>query len=60
MCNLQAYAKKTDAELQFIIKDAREAGACAYELGNMEAVCKYLDQVNDAATTLYKRRQKSK
>jgi hypothetical protein len=57
MCNLQAYAKKTDAELLYIIKDAREA-AQAMRGVSESAECKYLDQVNDACTILAKRRSK--
>lgn len=56
-CNLAAYAKKTDAELHYIIKDASEAARCAQSLGNYESECKYLDQRNDAATILYRRAQ---
>jgi len=41
------------------MKDASEAAKCAQSLGNAAAEGKYLDQVNDAATELYKRRNAS-
>jgi hypothetical protein len=51
MSNLRAYAKKTDDELRYIISDASGAAmACRDCDGTAEA--KYLDQVNDATTTL--------
>lgn len=49
------YSKKTYAELYYIQKDAHEAAQCAQSLGNYVAECKYLDQVNDASTELFKR-----
>jgi hypothetical protein len=45
------YHNKTDAELEFIVKDAREA-AQAMRGFNYEAEAKYLDQINDAFTVL--------
>lgn len=48
---------KTDRELRYIIKDAGEA-ARAMRGHDPVAEAKYLDQVNDAATELYIRRQK--
>ena len=48
------YRNKTNAELQFIIKDAAEA----MRGWNDPAECKYLDQVNDAITELHRRRNK--
>jgi len=51
-----AYHRKTDAELLYIITDAREA-ARAMKGHNLEAECKYLDQVNDACTVLNYRRE---
>ena len=51
------YRNKTDAELQFIIKVAAEV-AEALRGWNDLAECKYLDQVNDASTELYRRRNK--
>jgi hypothetical protein len=51
------YSSKTIAELRYIQKDAYEAAKCAQDMGNTVAECKYLDQVNDASTELYKRRK---
>jgi transposase len=56
MTNLQSMKSKTEAELQYIMKDAHEAAVCARELRNEQAEMKYLDQINDAATELYRRR----
>lgn len=56
-CNIKAYSQKPDDELKFIIKDATEAAEAMRSIGNYQAECKYLDQVNDCATTLYNRRQ---
>ncbi len=50
------YHGKSDAELRYIIKDAREA-ADAMRGHNDQAECKYLDQVNDACTVLNYRRK---
>lgn len=50
------YADKTEAQLQYIIKDAAEAAACMRGM-DAAAEAKYLDQVNDAATELHRRRQ---
>ena len=47
------YSKKTRAELLYIIKDAGEAAQCMRGVSKV-AECKYLDQVNDACTTLYR------
>lgn len=44
-----AYHKKTDAELRYIAKDAKEA-ATAMKDHNSKAEAKYLDQVSDSAT----------
>lgn len=52
-----ARAMKTEAELRYIIKDAYEA-AQAMRDHDPVAEAKYLDQMNDAATELYIRRQK--
>lgn len=52
---MNRYANKTVAELQYIMKDASEAAKCAQALGNVQAECRYLDEVNDAATELHKR-----
>ena len=46
---------KTYAQLQYIIKDASEA-AKAMQGHDPKAEAKYLDQVNDAATELARRR----
>jgi hypothetical protein len=45
------YHKKSDAELQYILKDAR-AAADAMRGVNKQAEAKYLDQINDACTVL--------
>jgi hypothetical protein len=50
------YRNKTEAALRYIIKDAAEAAQCMKSIGNYAAECKYLDQVNDASTELYRRR----
>lgn len=49
------YSKKSIAELEFIKRDAYEAAQCAKALGNYQAECKYLDQMNDASSELFKR-----
>lgn len=51
-----AYHKKTNAELEYIVKDAGEA-AKAMQGHNPAAEAKYLDQVNDATTVLAYRKQ---
>jgi hypothetical protein len=56
MTNLEMMYCKTIAELEYIMRDAHEAAVCAHDLGNYEAECKYLDQINDAATELHYRR----
>lgn len=45
-----AYHTKSDAQLEYIIKDAREAAECFRDVPEVEA--KYLDQINDACTVL--------
>lgn len=50
-----AYHAKTDEMLRYIIKDAGEA-AVAMRGHSYKAECKYLDQMNDAATILYARK----
>lgn len=57
MTNLQRYNGLGDDALRYIIKDASEA-ARAMQGMNPEAESKYLDQANDAATILYRRRAK--
>jgi hypothetical protein len=52
------YHTKSDAELLYIIRDAGQA-AIAMRGVNDAAECKYLDQVNDACTILFLRRQRS-
>lgn len=52
------YHKKSDAELRGIQKDAGEA-ARAMKNHDPKAEAKYLDQVNDASTVLYYRKQKN-
>ena len=56
---MNRYQNKTDAELAYIIKDAGEA---AYAMRGMDekAECKYLDQVNDAVTEIYRRKNGGK
>lgn len=51
------YHKKTDAELKYIIKDAGES-AKSMKGHDSKAESKYLDQVNDASTVLYHRKNK--
>lgn len=53
------YSTKTEAELRFIIKDAAEAAEAMRGVSE-QAEAKYLDQVNDASTELYRRRQAMK
>jgi hypothetical protein len=45
----------SDAQLQYILRDAHEAALCMRGLDDV-AECKYLDQVNDAATVLHYRK----
>lgn len=49
------YSNKTEAELIYIQKDASEAAKYAQLMGDSVNEGKYLDQVNDASTELYKR-----
>lgn len=56
-CNLKAYAKKTEVELRYIIKDAAEAAVAMRGVSD-DAERKYLDQVNDATTVLATRAAK--
>ena len=55
--NLPDYRKKTDEQLQFIMKDASEAARAMRGL-DARAEAKYLDQINDASTVLYERAAK--
>ena len=50
------YHRKTDAELRYIVRDASDA-ARAMRGFCRASECKYLDQVNDAATVLSYRRR---
>lgn len=50
------YHDKSGAELHYIIMDAGRA-AKAMRSVNIEAECKYLDQMNDACTILNYRRR---
>jgi hypothetical protein len=52
--DMNSYRTKTDAELNFIMKDASEA---AQNMRGFDPVAeaKYLDQINDAATELARR-----
>ena len=56
--NLAEYRTKTDEQLRYIMKDAGEA-AKAMRGHSPKAEEKYLDQVNDASTVLYERKQKA-
>ena len=49
------YHAKTDAELNYIVRDASEA-AKAMQGHSPKSEAKYLDQVNDASTVLYHRK----
>lgn len=51
--------KKTDAELDYIIKDAGEAAETMRGF-DRAAECKYLDQVNDAVTERSRRQRKQR
>lgn len=48
------YKNKSEAELRYIVKDAGLA-AIAMRSVDARAESKYLDQVNDACTELYRR-----
>ena len=51
----KSYRSKSTAKLLYICKDAGEAAVAMRGL-DATAECKYLDQVNDACTELYRRR----
>jgi len=51
------YHLKSDAELLFIARDAK-AAADAIRGHDYAAECKYLDQMNDACTVMYYRRNR--
>ena len=48
------FNQKTNEELRYIIKDAGEAAKNMRGF-DYQAECKYLDQINDAATELSRR-----
>lgn len=50
------YHNKSDAELLYIICDAGEAARAMHD-HNVEAECKYLDQVSDACSIMNARRK---
>lgn len=50
------YSKKSEAELKYIMKDASDA-AKAMKGHDPKAEAKYLDQVNDASTEMYRRKK---
>lgn len=52
---MSRYANNSLASLQYIQKDAYEAAQCAQANGDTVAEAKYLDQLNDASTEMYKR-----
>lgn len=52
------FTTKTNEELTYIQKDAFDAAKCAKAIGNVEAELRYLDEVNDASTELFKRAKK--
>lgn len=56
MTQLEQYRRKTDAQLQYICKDANEAAQAMRSIGDFQNECKYLDQVNDASTVIFERR----
>lgn len=51
---MTTYKNKTDAELRYIVRDAAEAAAAMRGV-DQAAELKYLDQVNDASSELYRR-----
>jgi hypothetical protein len=56
---MNPYREKTNGELAYIIRDAGEAAYCMKGLDAV-AEAKYLDQVNDATTELYRRLKRTK
>ena len=56
---MNPYREKTNGELSYIIRDAGEAALCMKGLDSI-AEAKYLDQVNDATTEMFRRLKKSK
>lgn len=57
MCGLRGdnMSQKTDAELSFIVKDAREAAHNAVDIGDIAGVTKYMQQISAAETELFRR-----
>lgn len=53
---MAVFAKKTDAQLEFIIKDARDAAKAAQSLGNAKKEGEYTDEMHYASMELRKRR----
>lgn len=53
---MSRYKTKTDAELRYIVRDAGEAARAMRDV-DQAAEAKYLDQVNDACSELYRRQQ---
>lgn len=51
---MSRYRTKTDAELRYIVRDAGEAARAMRDV-DQAAEAKYLDQVNDACSELYRR-----
>lgn len=51
----QSYWNKTEAQLRYIIKDAREAAEALATIAGADTG-KYMDQINDACTVLNARR----
>lgn len=55
---MSRYSDKTNEELRYILKDAREAAENMRGFDHA-AECKYLDQINDAASELARRMKKA-
>lgn len=51
---------RCDASLRYIIKDAREAAACADSLGNAEGAGRYLDEACYAEMEIARRQKGEK
>ncbi len=52
----QSYWTKSEAQLRFILKDAREAAEALATIAGADTG-KYMDQINDACTVLNHRRK---
>ena len=57
---MNAYRTKTEDQLYYIMGDARLAADYAKSLGDAKGEAKYLDQINDACSELYRRRNTPK